>query len=433
MRFYIHTFGCQMNANDSEFIAGLLAERGAQPASIPEDGDVLIVNTCAVRKKSEDKLFSLLGRWGAIKRGRPSIIGVVGCIAQIYRRTLLERYPFIDFIVGTDNYHRLPDIFDRASEKTCLTARSRAWQETSVKRAHRASLYTAYLTIMEGCDNFCAYCVVPFTRGREKCRPLASILREAEDLGRQGYREIQLLGQNVNSYRDPQTGKGFVSLLKAVSQIEGIGWVRFLTSHPKNFSEEIARAMMEGDKICRQLHLPVQSGSTSVLARMNRGYTRQDYLKRIASLKKLMPDICLSTDIIVGFPCETEEEFRDTLSLLEAVRFTTIFSFRYSPRPHTAAARKLKDTVPLEVKKRRLIEVQDLQRKIQLEENRTFIGKVIEVLCLGRSKKDANIYSGRNEGYRVVNFHAPEDVLGRFIDVRITSCGPHSLRGTALL
>lgn len=422
-----------MNVNDSEHIAGLLIERGAHPAPLPEDSDVLIVNTCAVRKKSEDKLFSLLGRWGAIKQERSSVIGVVGCIAQLYRMTLLERYPFIDFIVGMDNYHRIPEFFDRVSEKTCITNRSRTWQESQAKSAHRSSPYSAYFTIMEGCDNFCAYCVVPFTRGREKCRSLANILREIEDLGRQGYREIQLLGQNVNSYCDPQTGEGFANLLRAVDHIDGIGWVRFLTSHPKNFSPEIAQAMMEGDKICRQLHLPVQSGSTSVLARMNRGYTRLEYLDRIALLKKLMPDICLSTDIIVGFPGETEEEFQHTLSLLDTVRYTNIFSFRYSPRPQTSAARQLEDSVPLEVKKRRLIEIQTLQRRIQLEGNKTIIGQVVKVLCLGRSKKNPTLYSGRNEGYQVVNFHAAEDVLGRFIDVHITSCGPYSLRGTALL
>lgn len=431
MRFFIHTFGCQMNENDSEHIAGLLIERGAQPATALENSDVLIVNTCAVRKKSEDKLYSLLGRWGAMKRTRPFIIGVVGCIAQLYRMDLLERYPMIDFIVGTDNYHRLPEILDQAAEKTCLTERSNTWHEILARSVHRDSPYSAYVTIMEGCDNFCAYCVVPFTRGREKCRPLVNILREVKDLGRQGYREVQLLGQNVNSYQDPMTGENFSALLRAVNRVHGIRWVRFITSHPRNFSAEIAHTIKEGGKICRQLHLPVQSGSTSVLERMNRGYTRQEYEHRIILLKELMPAISLSTDIIVGFPGETDEEFQDTLSLLETVRFTNIFSFRYSPRPQTAAARQLEDTVPFEVKKRRLIEVQALQRKIQLEENRAFIGQEIKVLCLGKSKKDPNIYSGRNEGYQVVNFTAPEDALGRFVDVRITSCGPYSLRGIA--
>jgi len=281
---------------------------------------------------------------------------------------------------------------------------------------------------MEGCNNFCSYCIVPYTRGREKFRPFQSIIKEIRDLSKKGFLEIQLLGQNVNSYRDPESGKGFSSLLKEVSRTEGIEWIRFISSHPKNFTQDTAEAMSASEKVCHQLHLPIQSGSTSVLKRMNRGYTREEYLKIITMLRSLMPNISLSTDIIVGFPGETEEEFQDTLSVLEEIRFTNIFSFRYSPRPKTAASKE-KDSIPFEEKKKRLIKVQTLQKKIQFEFNSSLIGATMKVLCLGRSKKDSQVLSGRNEGYQVVNFTSQEDVIGRYVYVRITSCGPYSLIG----
>jgi tRNA-2-methylthio-N6-dimethylallyladenosine synthase len=281
---------------------------------------------------------------------------------------------------------------------------------------------------MEGCNNFCAYCVVPFTRGREKYRPILSILDEAEDLASRGYKEIQLLGQNVNSYTDPETGKNFAELLEKINDIDGIEWIRFITSHPKNFSDDIAHAMKESHRVCHQLHLPVQSGSTSILQKMNRGYTREDYLEKIDLLRELMPDIHLSTDIIVGFPDETHDEFQETLDLLANVRYTNIFSFRYSPRPHTASA-KNEDNVAFEEKKNRLIQVQALQKKIQLEANKSLIGQTQKILCTGISKKDPHVYAGRNVGYQVVNFTSPKDVRNRFIRVKILSCGPYSLFG----
>jgi tRNA-2-methylthio-N6-dimethylallyladenosine synthase len=281
---------------------------------------------------------------------------------------------------------------------------------------------------MEGCDHFCAYCVVPFARGREKFRSLAGILVELDDLAGRGYKEIQLLGQNVNSYRDPESGTGFAALLAAASRREGPEWIRFLTSHPRNFTRAIAAAMSASPRICRQLHLPLQSGSSTVLARMNRGYTREEYLERIGWLREALPDISLSTDIIVGFPGETEEEFRDTLGALETIRFANIFSFRYSPRPGTAAARG-PDDVPLEVKRRRLIEVQALQKRIQTEIHGNMVGSIRKVLAVGPSKKDPAAFSGRTEGYQVVNFHSEEDVTGRFVSLEISGCGPYSLRG----
>jgi tRNA-2-methylthio-N6-dimethylallyladenosine synthase len=346
---------------------------------------------------------------------------------------LFKKKPEIDIVVGPDHYHELASILSRKRElKVLKTSWNRAWHEIRSTETLRESHVSAYVPIMEGCDNFCAYCIVPFSRGREKCRPQDSILAEVLDLAGSGYKEVQLLGQNVNSYRDPGTGEDFAGLLKAVSRVEGLDWIRFITSHPKDFSPEIARIMAGRPNICRQLHLPLQSGSTAVLERMNRGYSLEEYLEKTALLKSLMPEIALSTDIIVGFPGETGAEFEETLSALKKVEFTNVFSFRYSPRPLTAAA-KTEDDIPLDVKRKRLIILQELQKDIQLAKNRTLIGKTLRVLCFGESKKGAGRYSGRNEGFQVVNFDSPRDVRDRFVNVLITGCGPYSLHGEALL
>jgi len=429
LKFYIHTFGCQMNESDSERISGILTASGAKISDSPEKSDLIIVNTCAVREKSEEKLYSYLGNLASLKKSKKVSIGVVGCVAQLYRSGLLEKKPFIDFILGPDNYHRLSHILrSNQGEKFISTGWSPELHEIPHELVFRKSNISAYLTIMEGCNNFCSYCIVPFTRGREKFRHKHNIIREVQSLARKGYKEIQLLGQNVNSYKDPETGKDFSALLKEINHVDGIEWIRFITSHPKNFSKDFASAMKEAKKVCHQLHLPIQSGSSSVLERMNRGYTREEYLEKITFILDLMPDMSLSTDIIVGFPGETEEEFQETLSLLKEVRYTNIFSFRYSPRPLTAASRE-KDTVPFEEKKRRLIEVQGLQKKLQLELNKSQVGCVIKVLCSGKSKKDPHIYTGRNEGHQVVNFKSQKNVTDKFVDVRITACGPYSLIG----
>jgi tRNA-2-methylthio-N6-dimethylallyladenosine synthase len=428
-RFHIHTFGCQMNENDSERIAGLLHKEGAEMCSSPEESDLVIINTCAVREKSEEKIYSLLGRMEPLKRDKGLVIGVVGCVAQLYGLQLMGKKPFIDFILGPDNYREIPRILSSQSKERVVTTNwSRQWHEFLPSHVLRESPTSAYVTIMEGCNNFCAYCIVPFTRGREKFRPMSHILREVKYLANQGYKEIQLLGQNVNSYRDPESGKGFCEVLEEANRIDGISWIRFISSHPKNFTPDIAMAMRDLEKVCHQLHLPVQSGSNSILRKMNRGYTREAYLEKISFLRHLMPDICLSTDVIVGFPGETEKDHQETISLLDEVRFTNIFSFRYSPRPLTAASKR-KGSVSFEVKKRRLIELQERQKQIQLKLNTSSIGRVVKVLCLGKSRKDEHRFSGRNEGYQVVNFESKRDVTGYFVDVRITSCGPYSLVG----
>ena len=430
-RFFIKTFGCQMNENDSEHIAGLLAGAGAAKAASLEDSDIVIVNTCAVREKSEEKADSFLGRLTALQKDRDVVLVVAGCSAQLRRGELLRRKPRIDLVVGPGRYHELPALVaERGRVGRVATGRSREWREMGADATLREDPTSAYVPIMEGCDNFCAYCVVPFARGREKCRPMESVLAEVADAAERGYKEVQLLGQNVNSYRDPGTGAGFADLLDRVSRIGGIAWVRFLTSHPRDLGPEIARVMADRPTVCRQLHLPLQSGSSAVLERMNRGYTRAGYMEKIAMLKALMPDIRLSTDIIVGYPGETEADFEETLAALDEVGFDNIFSFRYSPRPRTAAA-KLPDDVPPEVKRRRLVALQDRQKRLQLERNRSLVGTIVRVLGTGVSRKGGGRFTGRSEGSQVVNFTAPEDVRGRFVDVLITDCGPYSLIGEA--
>ncbi len=432
LRFFIRTFGCQMNENDSEYIAGILAEAGAMKSKTYEESDVIIVNTCAVREKSEEKLYSYLGRLSPLKTKRHVLIGVTGCVAQVYKDKLFTKRPFLDFIVGPDHYSELPKILAEAGADRCQkTSRERGWREEGAGRPFREGQISAFVTIMEGCDNFCAYCVVPFSRGREKFRSLLHILREIQELADRGYREIQLLGQNVNSYVDPQTRMGFAALLDRAATVPGISWIRFITSHPKNFGDDIIQAMKSHPAICRQLHLPLQSGSNAILDRMNRGYKREDYLNLVRRLKKALPGISLSTDIIVGFPGETEEDFEATCDILRTVRFSNIFSFRFSPRPLTSASR-MEDNVPLAVKKKRLVTLQNLQKKLQLDLNTNVVGQDMTVLCLGKSAKDPGRYAGRTEGHQVVNFSSDKDVIGEFVRVRITDCGPYSLHGKFL-
>ncbi len=428
MKFFIRTFGCQMNENDSEHIAGVLAAAGAEKAGRPEEADLVIVNTCAVREKSEEKLYSYLGRLSSLKKKRPFLIGVAGCVAQIRRRNLIRNRPFIDFVVGPDNYREIPGLVERAGAPCVRTGRGREWREFGHGETLRENPAVAYVTVMEGCDNFCAYCIVPFSRGRERFRPAANILREVREVAADGSREVEFLGQNVDAYRDPETGRGLDALLDETSAMAGIEWMRFITSHPRNFGDEIIQAMRRNPKVCRQLHLPLQSGSTSVLKRMNRGYSRDDYLALVDRLETALPGLQLSTDIIVGFPGETEADFEETCDVVRRVRFAGIFSFRYSPRPLTAAAR-LPDDVPLEVKRRRLLALQGLQKTIQLGLNQSFIGQTVKVLCSGPGLRGPGRFSGRTEGNLVVNFSAPEDPTGRFVAVRVTGCGPYSLHG----
>jgi len=414
LKVFVRTFGCQMNENDSEHIAGVLARAGAAAAEGAEDADIVVVNTCAVRQKSEEKLYSYLGRLSRLRKKRPFVLGVAGCVAQVQKAGLVERLPFIDFVAGPDSYADLAEIVARAAEAPVIrTDFGREWREIGAASTVRQTPWCAFVPVMEGCDNFCAYCIVPFSRGREKFRPLPNILAEVRDAAAGGAFEVQLLGQNVNSYRDPGSGLGLPDLLGAVAAVPGIEWVRFITSHPKNFGDELIRAMAGIPKVCPALHLPLQSGSSRILERMNRGYSREDYLALVGRLRRSVPSLLLMTDIIVGFPGETEEDFEATCGLLREVGFAGIFSFRYSPRPLTAAA-AVADDVPLEVKRRRLVALQALQRSIQTGIFRSFIGRDVRALVTGPSPKGAGRVSGRTAGNLVVNFDGASDAPGRW-------------------
>jgi tRNA-2-methylthio-N6-dimethylallyladenosine synthase len=429
LKVFVRTFGCQMNENDSEHIAGVLAAAGAARAPGPEDADIVVVNTCAVRRKSEEKLYSYLGRLARLKKRRGFLLGVTGCVAQLHRADLIRRAPAVDFVAGPDSYPELAEIVGRAAEAPVVrTEFGRDWREIGAASTAREASWSAFVPVMEGCDNFCAYCVVPFTRGREKFRPLANVLAEVREAAAGGAAEVQLLGQNVNAYRDPESGTGFAGLLDAVAAVPGVAWLRFITSHPKSFRDDIIRAMAANPAVCPALHLPLQSGSSRVLERMNRGYTREDYLGLVERLRRALPELLLMTDIIVGFPGETEEDFEATCDLLRRVRFAGVFSFRFSPRPLTAAA-KGPDDVPLEVKRRRLVALQDLQKSIQTDLFREFVGRELLVLGTGPSPKGGGRFAGRTAGNLVVNFEAPADPTGRFLRVRITGSGPYSLHG----
>ena len=428
--FSIRTFGCQMNENDSEYLAGLLTEAGYEKVDSPEASDLVIVNTCSVREKSEEKMFSFLGRLAALKRKRNFRLAVAGCSAQAQGERIMSRVPEVDLVLGPASYARLPSLIETEPRKAVDLDRAPTWAEDRPRTFLRENPVSAYVTVMEGCDNYCAYCIVPYTRGAEKFRPLRLVWAEVQGLARRGYQEVVLLGQNVNSYRDPETGQDFPGLLRRVAGMPGLKWVRFITSHPKNFGREVIRALKDTPTLCRQVHLPLQSGSSRVLERMNRGYTQEDYLRLADELRANLSEMELSTDIIVGFPGETEADFKDTLRVLELVRFSNMFSFRYSPRPFTAAAR-LADDVPSETKQRRLAELQARQKQIQLELNQALLGGTRLVLCTGPSKKDPSVFSGRDESGRVVNFTAPQGLspIHRFVPVRVTGCGPYSLRG----
>lgn len=430
--FHIITFGCQMNEHDSERMAGVLASKGCVPARSAEDADIVILNTCSIREKAEQKFFSELGRLVHAEdgTGRQRKIAVAGCIAQQEGERILSRVPGVALVVGTSDLLKIEALADHLPPAAGMKVQiggDPEYHRRQVPAARGGSL-KAWVPIMYGCDNFCTYCVVPFLRGRERSRPADDIVREVAALASCGFREITLLGQNVNSY-----GKGmeprlsFPGLLVRVHEVAGIERIRFVTSHPRDLSGELIAAMRDLPKVCEALHLPVQSGSDRILAAMNRKYTNQDYRERVGKLRAAVPDITLTTDIIVGFPGETDEDHDRTMTLLRDLRFENIFAFKYSPRPHTAALR-LGDQVPEPVKDERLSGVFDLQRDITMSRNRALEGTVQELLVEGTSARGGAL-TGRTRGNRVVNFTGPADLIGTLVQVRISKAGPNSLSG----
>ncbi len=426
--FYIETFGCQMNAHDSEKVAGVLLARGYQPAASAAQADLMLYNTCSIREKAAQKVFSRLGEW----RGEKSkIIGVLGCVAQQEGEEIFRRAPWVRLVCGSASYSKLPELLDDLESGgrrvTGLDLDTDETFETEITR--RDNPIRAYITIIEGCDYACSYCVVPHTRGPERSRPSEAVLSDARRLADAGYTEIQLLGQTVNSYRDPSPrGLNFVALLRAVAAVDGIRRVRFTTSHPNDFTREIVSAIDETPELCEHVHLPVQSGSTRVLRAMRRTYTREEYLEKISWVKAAKRPISLTSDIIVGFPGETEEEFQETVSLLDAVGYDGLFSFIYSPRPNTTAS-SMPGAVPEPEKQRRLAFLQEHQRNIQTARNAALVGSTQEVLVDSRHAARGQ-WSGRTSSNRVVNFVSQrENLLGEYARVRVERSGPNSLVG----
>ncbi|HPQ40160.1 MAG TPA: tRNA (N6-isopentenyl adenosine(37)-C2)-methylthiotransferase MiaB [bacterium] len=430
--FYIENFGCQMNVHDSEKLAVLLKVHGWRPVTEPEAADVIILNTCSVREKAEQKVFSRLGRLREIKsQRRRTLFVIAGCMARAWGRSLLKRVPYLDLVVGPGMLDRIPDYLEQLSRRhrpivdvrDPLTVFSLPgeWVENP-------GVHSAWVTIMEGCDNFCAYCIVPYVRGRERSRAEGEIVAEIETLVTRGVREVTLLGQNVNSYKG--SADGFPGLLKRIHDIEGLMRIRFTTSHPKDMSDELIRTVADYPKLCEYMHFPVQSGSSRVLRRMNRGYTREDYLDRVRRMKELIRGVALSSDFIVGYPGETESDHQDSVSLLETVEYDNIFIFHYNVRKGTRAA-LLPDNVPQEVKIRRLEDLLQRQRRISMARNQDLIGETVEVLVDGPAKRGTELWTGRNRQNRVVNFTG-EALPGRLYDVRIESASPNCLYGSLM-
>ena len=431
-KYHIITFGCQMNEHDSETIAGMLAQQGMEPVLDKKEADIVIINTCSVRENADKRFFGTLGQLKKKKTENPEfVVGVCGCMMQQQHviDTLKMKYPWVDIIFGTHNIHMFPQLLENVmNEKQKIMD---IWEDggeiVEGLPARRLYRHKAFVNIMYGCNNFCTYCIVPYTRGRERSRKPLDIVNEVRTLVADGVKEITLLGQNVNSYKGDED-TDFAALIYMLNDIEGLERIRFMTSHPKDLSDRLIQAYKDCDKLCRNIHLPVQSGSSSILKRMNRRYTKEDYLRLVERLRTAVPDITISTDIIVGFPGETEEDFLETLDLAEQVRYDSAFTFLYSIRKGTPAE-KFEDQIPEDIKHERFNRLVDTINRISAEKNSEYVGTVQQVLVEGTSKNDIMIYSGRTDGFKLVNFKASEDLTGKTVPVRITESNTFSLVG----
>jgi tRNA-2-methylthio-N6-dimethylallyladenosine synthase len=430
--FYIETFGCQMNVHDTEKVVGTLFQQGYAQVETPEEAGLVLYNTCSIRDKAEQKVFNRLQNFKKAA-GKDKVFGVLGCVAQQEGEKIFDRAPHVSLVCGSASYPKFGEMLVQLEAgNRHVTGLSIDTDETfDTPFTRRDNPHRAYITIIEGCDKSCAYCVVPFTRGPERSRTSASVMEEAGRLAAEGYSEIQLLGQNVNSYRDPSpAGWDFATLLSKIAAVPGIRRVRYTTSHPRDFVKAIVDAMDENPVLCDHVHLPVQSGSTRVLAAMDRLYTRDEYMRRIDWLKNAKRRYALTTDIIVGFPGETEDDFQKTLDLLDEVQYDSLFSFKYSPRPNTSAL-QMEDRVAEEEKQRRLAIVQEKQRAIQIRRNAELIGELREVHVEGRHAALGQ-WIGRTSDNRTLNFTHPEtdsSLVGKYLHVRVTRSGPNSLVG----
>jgi tRNA-2-methylthio-N6-dimethylallyladenosine synthase len=438
-KLYIKTFGCQMNEYDSDKMADVLrACNGMEQTDRPEEADVILFNTCSIREKAEDKVFSDLGRARALKQTKPDLlIGVGGCVASQEGEAIIKRAPYVDVVFGPQTLHRLPQLL-QARRDTGLPQVDISFPEIE-KFDHLPAAETAsgaaFVAIMEGCSKYCTFCVVPYTRGEEVSRPFADVMRDVQELTAQGVKEITLLGQNVNAYcGDTEDGDtvDFAFLLQAIAALEGVERLRYTTSHPKEMTQRLIDVYATTPKLVSHLHLPVQSGSDRILAAMKRGYTALEYKSIVRRLRAARPDICISSDFIVGFPGETEQDFEATMKLIDDVGFDVSFSFVYSPRPGTPAA-ELQDDTQAEVKSARLTRLQARIDELEQKVNQAMLGTVQRVLVEGVSKKDAQELAARTDNNRVVNFRGSPGMIGRFVDVKITEVVRHTLRGELLI
>ena len=432
--FHITTFGCQMNEHDSEVIDGLLTERGFSSVKERKDASIVIINTCSVRDNADKRFFGTLGQLKKRKESDPSfIVCVCGCMMQQQRvvDTIKAKYPWVDVIFGTNSIHHIPELIEKvAIEKEKVVDIIENTEEiVEGLPAKRLFDHKALVNIMFGCNNFCTYCIVPYTRGREKSRAPEAIVDEVKGLVADGVKEIMLLGQNVNSYDG--NGTSFAELLKMLNDVDGLERIRFMTSNPKDLSDELIEAFAVCDKLCRNLHLPIQSGSNRVLKRMNRKYTREDYLKLIEKLRKTVPDITLSTDIIVGFPGETNEDFEETLSIVKEVEYDSAFTFIYSIRKGTPAE-KFEDQIEESEKHRRFDLLVNAVNEISEKKNKAYQDRVEKVLVDGVSKNDKSTLTGRTDGFKLVNFAGKKELIGSIVDVKITDAKTFSLFGEVM-
>jgi len=433
-KLYLQTFGCQMNVYDSERISQLLAQRNYCLVADPAEADLIFLNTCSVREKPEQKVYSALGRFRALKRKNPKlIIGVGGCLAQQEGEGFLQRFPQLDFILGTKEFKRINELLDdletwgKRGAATSLNGRVDPY--ASLPFCPASTKATAFVSIMQGCDNFCSFCIVPYVRGREVSRPSAEVLEEIRTLSARGAKEVTLLGQNVNSYGNKTPGElGFVELLEAVQKVSEIERIRFTTSHPKDLSPALIEAFVRFPKLCEHIHLPLQSGSNRILQRMNRGYSREEYWEKVQELRRVCPEISITSDMIVGFPGEEEEDFCSTMEMIEQVQFDDLFSFKYSDRPYTRAGH-FPDKVPEAVSRKRLLELQALQKRITAKKNKMWEGRKVEIMVEGRSKTSPKELMGRTRTNHIVNFPAKPYPAGSLLQVWVEKALAHSLKG----
>ena len=437
-KLFVETYGCQMNVGDSEIVVSIMQSEGWRYTDDPREADVILINTCSIRDNAEQRIWGRLAELRGLRRRRQGVlIGIIGCMAERLKERLTEGEDAVDIVAGPDAYRDLPKLVREAGAGgkgiNVLLSREETYAEIAPVRLDRNGV-SAFVAIMRGCNNYCSYCVVPYTRGIERSRDPETILAEVRSLFANGYREVTLLGQNVNSYRWEQDGHstGFAALLDAVAGIDPLLRVRFSTSHPKDLSDEVLHVMARRENLCRAIHLPAQSGSTRMLELMNRKYTREWYLGRIAAIRRILPDCALSTDLIAGFCTETDADHRDTLSLMREVGYEFAFMFKYSERPNTKAARHFADDVPDEVKTARLTEIIDLQNELSLQSNRRDVGRTFEVLIEGVSKRSDDRLFGRTSQNKVVVFDRGDRRIGEYATVRITDCSSATLIGELL-